>query len=151
MTNKFLRQDGWFQPVDSASIVPSTVATGTGFLGSLTKATTADIGLTALTTTDGPSVSQGSSGVWYVCASLTLASSGTITNISSKLWDGTTVIASQSVSLPVNSFGVVALAGVIVNPAGNLKTSSFAGNPSVIRANASTYLNDSSITAIRIG
>lgn len=101
---------------------------------------------------DGPSLTQGTSGTWYVSGSITLGvTAGNPINV--KLWDGTTVIASGEATGPtVTGVFQVHLSGIISSPAGNLRIS--ARSPA---AAATMYYDvsgngkDSNITAFRIG
>jgi hypothetical protein len=105
---------------------------------------------------DGPSLALGP-GVWLVFGGVTLLDSFANSTWSGKLWDGATVVDSgvlQFVNGGANpNVAKMFLAGVIVNPAGNVKISvsnsiSVAG---VVRSNYSGAGKDSSLTAIRIG
>ena len=99
----------------------------------------------------GPSVSQGTSGTWFVSGVVTVVCLGA-SNIYLKLWDGTTVIASSAHSV----FGIAnvafSISGYLASPAGNLRIS--VRDPTradtLIIFNASGNSKDSTITAIRI-
>jgi hypothetical protein len=147
MTNTFNRNDGTFAQVDMASLTPG--------LTTVTKATTANVALSSTASYfDGPSVSQGSSGTWYASGSITLQSTAGSDNFAAKLWDGSTVIASGAVTtVGASAIGQIALSGVIVSPAGNLKISAsdFTGTHGNILFNFSGNSADSFITAVRIG
>ncbi len=150
-SNKFLRNDGWFQQVDSASIVPSTAATGTGFLGSLTNSLSGNVTCGAAGYTTGPTVNQGSSGVWFASGQITLVSSTVNTQAFFQLFDGTTTIASASNVLFSGTQISVSLSGVIASPAGNIRMA-VAGTTNVImNFNVTGLSKDSTLTAIRIG
>jgi len=149
MTNTFNRNDGTFAQVDIASLGTTNFP-----LNSLTKATTADIAMGSTAFFDGPSVSQGSAGVWYVSGSLTLEDTATNTQFFVKLWDGTTVIASGATATSGSSSPAqISLSGTIISPASNLKLS--AANAftatGIIKFNKSGSSADSFITAVRIG
>ncbi len=153
-TNKFLRNDGWFQQVDSASVVLSTAATGTGFLGSLTNSLTAPVSLSSTALFVGPTVSQGSSGTWLAMAGVTIgnATGGNMTAFA-QLYDTSTTIDSGSLSLSNGFSGVIALSGVIASPAGNIQVrvaSNVAPN-GTIGSSGSGFTKDSTLTVIRIG
>lgn len=103
----------------------------------------------------GPTVSQGSSGTWFVSGTVTIIDTSAGALFQVKLWDGTTVIASTSVTTTAaNEQFAVSLSGIISSPAGNLRldvrdTSTVHG---IIQANATALGNhDSTITAFRIG
>lgn len=146
----FLRNDGQFAQVDAGSISISTTTT-TGFLTYITKATTADITMNSSSSYfDGPVVSQGSSGTWYVIGTVTLLGIAQTANV--KLWDGSTVIASASDTIANVNALAVTLGGVIASPAGNLRMScNSPGTTTKILFNQSGNSADSNITAIRIG
>ena len=148
MTNLFNRNDGTFAQVDMASLSPG--------LTSVTKATTADITLSTTSYIDGPSVTQGSSGTWYVSGSVTLGSTGGgSSRFFVRLWDGTTTIAAGASSfLGASSAAAisVSLSGIMASPAGNLRIS-VANNSdpvSKILFNNSGFSLDSSVVAVRI-
>ena len=151
--NWFLNATGQFQPVTAAGIVTST-ATTTGFLTYLTKSTTADITLTTTLYVDGPSVAQGSSGIWYASGTITLVDGAAARIFRARLWDGTTIIASAENEATLTSVPIViSLSGVIASPAGNIRISAECGSAgtSNIKFNASGDSADSTVTAIRIG
>lgn len=158
MSRSFLRNDGWFQPVGPGDIQLSTTTT-TGFLTYLTNATTADIALVSTGTyVDGPSVSQGSSGTWFVSGGIFFDCANSANNIAAKLWDGATLLSVGIVSLSAGFVSTMSLSGIITSPSGNLRISAAKGvaNTATIRANltvvASTLTTGASyITAIRIG
>jgi hypothetical protein len=101
---------------------------------------------------DGPSVAQGTSGTWFVSGSVSVKDTAGAGIFVSKLWDGTTVIASGLITTSaINERGIISLSGYIVSPAANLRisvrdTSSTSG---LILFNDSGNSKDSTITAIR--
>lgn len=102
---------------------------------------------------DGPSIAQGTVGVWWVSGTISL--SGTSgDNILVKLWDGTTTIAGTQLTIPAGNLTATAsLSGFLSAPAGNLRisardTSNVTG---LIVFNATGTSKDSTISAIRIG
>lgn len=103
---------------------------------------------------DGPSVAQGTVGTWFVSGSVTLLDVLTApTFVNCKLWDGATVISSTIVRLQVAGGGFqAAMAGVITNPAGNLRVScqQVSATTGKIIFNSSGNSKDSTITAVRI-
>ncbi len=144
----FLNATGQFLPVAGAS-----TSTSTSMFTVVTKATTVDITLntTSGAYIDGPSVAQGSSGIWFVTGTLSLQGSGS-DNMFFKLWDGTTVINSVGTSnAGAGFFTSVTLSGVMASPAGNLRISGIGGATTTIKFNISGNSQDSNITAIRIG
>lgn len=155
MSFKFLRQTGEFALINPADVSIST-STTTGLLTYITASTTANISLGSTSAqTDGPSVSQGSSGTWFATGQITLANGGNA-NVAYyvRLWDGTTVINQTLYNdQAATAFTSVSLSGVIASPAGNIRLSaqpSLTGNGTII-FNQSGTSKDSTITAIRIG
>lgn len=103
---------------------------------------------------DGPSVAQGSTGVWFASGTVTLTDTGTAAVFDVKLWDGTTVVASCETGLPsTGTVRTVALSGFLSTPAGNLRISvkDKSATTGKILFNQSGNSHDSTITAIRIG
>lgn len=101
---------------------------------------------------DGPSVAQGSTGIWYVSGTVTLnAPSQDQFNV--KLWDGTTVIASAVVFSVNGPIAPVSLSGYLASPAANLRISvrDVSSVNGLIKFNSSGNSKDSTITAFRIG
>lgn len=103
---------------------------------------------------DGPSVAQGSSGTWFVSGTVLVQDNLGVANIVAKLWDGTTVIASANVFIPLaTAIMPMSLSGFIASPSSNLKISC-SDNTSTsgkIIFNQSGSAKDSTITAVRIG
>ncbi len=157
MAHKFLRDDGWFQFPAPGDITTTATATTTGFLTYLTNAlTTNTTSLTTGTYATGPTISQGSSGVWYATTSMSWQLINGSQTLGAKLWDGTTIISEGMVSGPIGTFVSMNLAGVIASPAGNLKTSFvvYGGGGAGAITNISDLLGGSAgctLTAIRIG
>lgn len=102
---------------------------------------------------DGPSIAQGTSGTWFVVATINVTDTAGTAAYIFKLWDGTTVIDSITASgTATNALVAVTLSGYITAPAGNIKvsvrdTSSTSGK---ILFNQSGFSKDSVISAIRI-
>lgn len=104
---------------------------------------------------DGPSQSVvAGTGIYYVSGSVTLWDTAAAANFNTKLWDGTTVIASgrNNEQGPVQA-QVVHLSGVITNPAGNIRISckDETNATGVIKFNASGNSKDSTLTVLKIG
>ncbi len=100
---------------------------------------------------DGPSIAQGTSGVWLAIGSVVVTDTGVSASISCKLWDGTTVLQLAAVTTPAASSNVpISLVGVITSPAANLKVSCQDATATTGRINAGGGAT-SVITAIRIG
>ena len=104
---------------------------------------------------DGPSVAQGTAGVWYASGTVSVVDTAAAATFHAKLWDGTTVIDTAVHTTPGGAgfFGSITLVGTITSPAGNLRISvkdisSAAGK---ILFNQTGLSKDSSITAQRIG
>ncbi len=120
----------------------------------LSNALGGDVALSTGAFADGPSVSQGTSGIWYAAGTITI-NSVTNSNFTAKLWDGTTVINSAlSATANAASRTTISLAGVIASPVGNIKISAQVFTPSgsgSIVFNNTGLSKDSNITAVRIG
>jgi len=102
---------------------------------------------------DGPSIAQGSTGVWFVSGTVTLYDTVGIGTFDAKLWDGTTIIdSSRVISSGANATITIALSGYLSAPAGNLRISARDSNStSGVMANSVSGLGkDSTITAFRI-
>ncbi|MGY3527288.1 hypothetical protein [Bradyrhizobium sp. USDA 4452] len=101
---------------------------------------------------DGPSVAQGSTGTWFVCGTLTVIDTAASRNFDAKLWDGTTVISSCTVSTAGANFSdTITLCGFITSPAGNLRISCRTNSTTAkIQFNQSGNIKDSTITAYRL-
>lgn len=100
----------------------------------------------------GPSIAQGTAGVWFVSGTVT-ATSGGVANINAKLWDGTTVIDSgRSTVSSANEAVAISLSGFISAPAGNLRISvnDATRTDGSIKYDFSGNAKDSTLTAIRI-
>lgn len=104
---------------------------------------------------DGPTIAQGTVGVWFVSGKVTLQSGGVgVDGMQAKLWDGTTVIDSARSDAPgANLFTTISLSGFITSPVGNLRISvkDISTTAGAIKFNASGLSKDSTITAIRVG
>ncbi len=130
-------------------------ATPSGSLTSLTASLGADVALNNTANYfDGPSVAQGTSGTWLVTGTVTLVDPGGNLQAYSKLWDGTTVIASCATrQVGATQDGVIhSLSGIITSPAGNLRISSrdLTSTSGVFAFNESGNSKDCTITAVRI-
>lgn len=72
---------------------------------------------------DGPSMAQGTSGVWSVYGAVTISDTAT-SNVNCKLWDGTTIIASAYIRATSGPIPVTTnFSGNISSPAANVKIS----------------------------
>jgi hypothetical protein len=102
---------------------------------------------------DGPSVAQGSTGVWRATSTVTLFDTANSATMDCKLWDGTTVIASARANTTAASFPIsMSLSGKLASPVGNLRVScrDEVSTSGVISFNSSGNSMDSTITADRI-
>lgn len=101
----------------------------------------------------GPSVVQGTTGVWLASGTVTLVDTASVAGFNCVISDGSTNVASaRGVSQSANSPIAIALSGVITNPAGNLRiscqdTTSVNGS---MQFNASGLSKDSTLTVYRI-
>lgn len=103
---------------------------------------------------DGPSVAQGTTGTWFASGTITLHNpSGAGITLYAKLWDGTNVVASASITMFAGEKNTIALSGTITSPAGNLRISArdVTNTSGLILSNDSGNSKDSHITAVRIG
>jgi hypothetical protein len=93
--------------------------------------------------------------MWLATGTITLQDTSAGVGAFVRLWDGATIIASASAnSSGANLRAVVALSGVITNPAGNIRISvkSFSLTTLVIRKDGTDGNNkDSTLTVVRIG
>lgn len=125
-----------------------------GGLPMLTNALSADVTLASNGSYyDGPKVSQGTTGTWFVSGHVTVMSPNASENIGVKLWDGTTLIAETNFNVVSANYRTsVALSGFITSPAGDLRISVrnySAGNGKIIY-NDLGGAKDSVITALRV-
>ena len=142
-------------PILVNPIVSGTLTGSSTMLSPITASLGADV---ALNNTglffDGPSVAQGSTGTWFASGQIVVTDTAGAATCIAKLWDGTTIIASQVlVSSGAGVRIVFSLAGFITSPAGNLRISvqDASSTSGGIRFNSSGSSKDSTITAIRIG
>lgn len=102
---------------------------------------------------DGPTIAQGTTGTWFVSASITVRDTAGAATFIAQLTDGTTVIDSTVVdSSAANKYATLTLSGYIAAPAGNIKVSvkDTTSTSGVILFNASALSKDSTLTAFRI-
>ena len=102
---------------------------------------------------DGPSMPQGSTGLWYVTGTVTVQDTAGAANIDCKLWDGTTVLSSSRASIQAaNLYQSISLSGTILSPAGNIRISckDNASTSGLIVFNASGNATDSRVTGFRL-
>lgn len=122
-------------------------------LQNVSGALTGNVAMSVISTFyDGPTINCGTVGTWRVGGSVSVVST-TADTLIIKLWDGATVIASGAGLVPAGNFVLLSIAGIITNPAGNLRIS-LSNNNSVnasMRWNDTGMQRDSSISAVRIG
>lgn len=145
--------------LQNASLLTSgtLIAARLGGLSGITASLGADVAMNNTANYfDGPSIAQGSSGIWLVFGKVTVLDTAGASDIYAKLWDGTTVPVIDSGY--TNVFGAfsgstIALSGVISAPVGNLRIScrDTTRTTGLIKFNSSGNSRDSTITAIRIG
>lgn len=103
---------------------------------------------------DGPSVAQGTSGTWFVTATVTLTDTAGAAGFLAKLWDGTTVMAATASSTSSSSQdNSITLSGVITSPVANIKISvrDFSSTSGKMQFSRNGTARDCTITAMRIG
>ena len=131
-----------------------------GALAKFTNSLGADVTMTnANQFYDGPSTAQGTTGVFLATGTVTVVqgAAGPI-QITAKLWDGTTVIATTQITATLNTAGgnvSFPLSGYITNPAANIKIS-VASNGTTETIKAATPNNPagntaSTLSVVRIG
>ncbi len=123
------------------------------YLTTLTNSISADASTPTTAYVDGPSVAQGTTGVWYASGTISYVDTALVTNMFAKLYDGTTVIAAATCNTPAAAIqGSVTLSGTITNPAGNIRMAlASPRTTSKMLFNASGFSKDSTITVVRIG
>ena len=101
---------------------------------------------------DGPTVAQGSTGVWFASGTVTCRDTSAA-GFGVKLWDGTTIAASAIHFNAANANTTIAISGYFNSPAGNIRISvrDFDNTSGKIIFNATGNSKDSTITAFRIG
>lgn len=104
---------------------------------------------------DGPSVAQGSTGVWFASGTVTIRDSGSgPATFYCKLWDGTTVISSAASDNPASSNlpTTIALSGYLATPAANIRIScrDITATTGLILFNYTGNSRDSTLTAFRV-
>jgi hypothetical protein len=91
-----------------------SLSTATAVLG-------ADVNMGVINTyASGPSMSQGTSGTWWVTGTITINNSAADDH-QCKLWDGTTVIASAATNVVAGGRVSVHLGGYLASPAANIR------------------------------
>lgn len=132
-----------------------TVVQNSPFSSLSSTSITGSVALSTSTFTDGPSVAQGSTGVWLAIGKATVKFGATNNNVLLKLWDGTNFIDSgivQGYTGAALEMGFVQ--GIITNPSGNIRISAqsgVAGGGDTLAFNASGLGRDCSLVVMRIG
>lgn len=101
---------------------------------------------------DGPSIAQGSTGVWFASGTVTFFDSAAASTFQVKLWDGTTVIASGAVRATDTNYFSCSLSGYLASPTGNIRISvkDLSNLTGKIVFNATGEAKDSTISAVRV-
>ena len=152
MTFRFLRDDGQFAPFGSTTATPFQ----TIFTNILSSNTTSS---TTGTWILGPSVSQGSSGIWLINAWATISGAVTGSAVLAHIVDGlaqATIASGSYVSEYVGTEPFsFALSGIISSPSSNISLlfTGIGGGVTMFRSGSATLpsSSDSGITAVRIG
>ena len=126
-------------------------------LVNLTTATNSLSSNTAMSNTnnyfDGPSLSQGTSGTWFVTCTASIDDTVGAATYFAKLWDGTTVIASGvAQTTAATQFSMISISGVLASPAANIKMSvrDISSTSGFILYNTTGNAKDSTCTGVRI-
>lgn len=132
---------------------PNAAAIGVALGVPLNNTLGGDVALNNATYATGPTVAQGTTGTWFAVGTITLSDSAVLAQISAKLWDGTTVIASSREVTNGTQGGSITLAGFITNPAGNLRISAISNQAatSTMAFNGSGNSKDCTLTVHRVG
>ena len=138
----------------AGAAVTGTLTGGATMFSPITNSLSGDVALNNTANYfDGPSVAQGTVGTWLAMGTVTCIDTAGAAILAVKLWDGTTLIDSTVVTVPVASGVVTAsVSGYISTPAGNLRISvrDLSSTSGKILYNERNT-KDSTITAIRIG
>lgn len=138
----------------SLQLLGAAISTLQTLLAKITASLGADTAISNSVYSDGPSVAQGTTGTWLASGTVTFTDTVGPTEITAKLWDGTTVIASCRQHLDLaNAVSSLSLSGYLAAPAGNIRiscTSNAAGATSTFKFNSSGNSKDCTISAIRI-
>jgi len=101
----------------------------------------------------GPTVAQGTTGTWFASGNATVLDTASAVTMFCKLWDGTSIIDSGSLTTGGANFSAVMhLSGFLATPAGNIRIDcrDSTATTGVIKFNATGNSKDSTITAYRI-
>lgn len=123
-------------------------------LSVLTNSLSGDVAVGNGSYTDGPSVAQGSTGLWWASGTVTFNdTSGNGQQVLCKLWDGATVIASTLARTVTSgqSQAFCSLSGYLASPAGNIRISAQTSNGTTsFKNNISGAGKDSTISVVRL-
>lgn len=144
------------QAITDSSTKVATTAWVKGLFTPITASLGADVALNNTANYfDGPSVAQGTAGIWFVFGTVCMLDTAGGAGYEAKLWDGTTLIASGvSYSGIANGVVSISLMGFLPTaPVGNFRISvkDRTNTTGKIVFNNSGNSKDSTITAIRIG
>lgn len=140
-----IAQSGSASDITTGSLSPSLLS-----LSQIAASLGADLALST-SYTDGPSISQGSTGTWWVSGTVSMLDTTVASTFSVKLYDGTNLIASTRVSSAAANFLATAtLSGFKASPAGNLRIAVLSSATGVLKFNSSGLSKDCSISAFRI-
>jgi hypothetical protein len=118
----------------------------------ITNSLGADTAISNAAYTDGPSVAQGTVGTWFASGTVTALDTVQQVQVSAKLWDGTTVIAStRQTTTGANLGASISLSGFLATPAGNIRISCTSnGAATTFKFNNSGNSKDCTVSAFRI-
>lgn len=104
---------------------------------------------------DGPSVAQGTSGVWLACGTVTVADSAGVASMVARLSDGTTVVAAAESQTPgAGALLSMPLSGIFTSPSSNIRIQVLDRTNTtgkIVATNNSTGALESTISVVRIG
>lgn len=142
-------------PITTTGTISLLSSVGTVSLTTLTNSISSDVALSNTANFfDGPSVAQGTSGVWLAVGNVGVTDTAGAANIIAKMWDGTTVVDAGSLFMSLaNVHGTISLSGILTNPSSNIKISckDITSVSGLITSNFSGTSKDSTLTAVRIG
>lgn len=123
-------------------------------LSSITNSLGGNVVLNAASFFDGPTVAQGTTGTWLATGTVSLSDTATANAaFGCQLWDGTTVIASGAMQVPVaGNLSSLSLSGVLSSPAANIKIScrDFTSTNGLINSAAGGIAKASTLTVVRL-
>ncbi len=154
MTRKFLRDDGWFQPLYPNDITTTGTATTTGFLTYLTKVSTVDVTIpNGSYSSTGPTIACGSTGTWLLVGQATIICTAGAANIFVIFNDQTNIATLASGACATSGTAsdlTVGLQTIAVNPGTVNLLALGNGAAATLKFNATGLSKDSYIMGIRI-